>query len=171
MDNKSNKNNTMFIKATTITCLCIGVFSAIYITINSFIFVTATSTVENIPLSRTIEDLQFPSLLPIERSQIQGSGNLLEGGETTDELGDDIYSFNFSLNGQVLTFPAPFTEFQAMGWRVLMGPDPHTDILEPGYGRTALLARGGVGTSIHEYFKKYLWIKSFDEIVVKAQLL
>jgi len=84
--NKSNKSNNMFIKAITITCLCVGLFSVIYITINSFIFVTATSTVENIPLSRTSEDLQFPSLLPIEHSQIQGSGSLIEDEATTDEL-------------------------------------------------------------------------------------
>ena len=146
-----NKNNNIFIKAITIACLCIGLFSVIYITINSLTFVTATSRVENISLSETPRDLQFPTPFPLYVSQSWDHFEELREGEITlDELGEDLNSFNFALNGVIFTFPTPFAEFENRGWRIYLGPDSYTDILEPGHTIVAILTRGGMGVRYSE---------------------
>ena len=52
-----------------------------------------------------------------EESEEESTGVVYEYVAPT-ELGDDIYSFNFELDGHVYTLPAPVSEFLDNGWEM-----------------------------------------------------
>ena len=54
--------------------------------------------------------------------------------ESTEELGDDIYSFSMEFDGQTMKFPMTYQEFTDMGWELSSSEDPDTKVSTNSYG-------------------------------------
>jgi len=97
---------------------------------------------------------------------------------TSGELNDDIFSFEFSLNGEVFALPMPYSEFYEHGWAFDGSALAPEDPLEPNQrtfvseaannGQTVGISVGNLTPNFIEYYEGLIGVVRVNEFNVDS---